>query len=222
MTVLSSKIARDHPIKKQNSGNEESSNQVASVHAIEQWEAFRSGSETAFSNIYQDFTHELYGYGMNIFPHREMVMDAIQDLFIKLWSSRENLSEVRSVRAYLYTSLRRRVIAKSTEHRKLILVEEDKYFMKIHVDSSEQQYIDREQERSQQAGLDEALSQLSAKQREIIFLRFYQKLSYEEIAQIVGSDKKAAYNLMARTLDRLKKLMGGLMTVQIIYLLNNL
>lgn len=222
MTVLSSNIGREFPLGKQTSGKDESAIQVdVAASDVQLWEEFQAGSETAFSSIYNDYADDLYGYGMNLFPHREIVMDAIQDLFVSLWSSRKNLTKVHSIKAYLFTSFRRRVIAKSSESRRMILVDErDHHFLNQKTVSSEQQYIEQEEHQTKIRELNEALAHLSDKQREVIYLRFYTLLGYDEIAKIMATDKRAAYNLMARTIDRLKNLMVGVIAFLIMDLLS--
>lgn len=174
------------------------------------WEAYTSGSISAFESIYRLYANELYGYGMSLCSCRETVKDAIQDLFVSLWSSRKNLGHVRSVKAYLFTSFRRRLLVKTRENRKwkLIDVQADNW-ADLDIHSSDQMRSDQKKHEENLVELNKAMTDLSEKQREIIYLRFYSKLSYDEISKIMVLDKKATYNLMARTLTRLKKLMGG-------------
>src|SRR3546814_8272161 len=47
-----------------------------------------------------------------------------------------------------------------------------------------------------------AMTELTAHQREFIFLRFYQQLSYEEISSIMDISVKAVYKLAARAIHR--------------------
>jgi RNA polymerase sigma factor (sigma-70 family) len=52
-----------------------------------------------------------------------------------------------------------------------------------------------------------AFEALTAHQREAIFLRFYQNLSYEEVAEVLNISIKATYKIMARSLSALKEKM---------------
>ena len=222
MTVLASHITRDFPARnKRTKVIIDSVSRPDSCPNRQLWQDFRAGSEPAFATIYNDYANDLYGYGMNLCPHREIVLDAIQDLFVSLWSSRANLGQVQSIQAYLYTSFRRKVIAISSEHRKMILIDsQDNHFLNQRTESSEQYFIEQEEHQTNIRDLSEAMAQLSDKQREIIYLRFYTLLGYDEIANIMSIDKKAAYNLMARTIDRLKNLMVGVIAFLIMDLLS--
>ncbi|WAC40385.1 RNA polymerase sigma factor [Pedobacter sp. SL55] len=50
-----------------------------------------------------------------------------------------------------------------------------------------------------------ALNSLSFRQREVMYLRYYQDMSFDEISQIMEIPKKTAYNIVFIALDVLKK-----------------
>ncbi|MNE93296.1 RNA polymerase sigma factor [compost metagenome] len=49
---------------------------------------------------------------------------------------------------------------------------------------------------------------LTNRQREAIFLRFYEDLSYEEIAELLEMNLGGTYKLIYRALDRLRDQLG--------------
>ena len=51
-----------------------------------------------------------------------------------------------------------------------------------------------------------ALDELSPRQREIIYLRFYQNLSYEEIADIMDLNYQTSRNLLYKAIRSLRGL----------------
>ncbi len=48
--------------------------------------------------------------------------------------------------------------------------------------------------------LHQAFTKLSSRQKEVIYLRFYNQLSYEEIADVMSVQVKAIYKLMSRAI----------------------
>ena len=66
--------------------------------------------------------------------------------------------------------------------------------------------IQKETDLAMKVQINKALQQLTDKQREAIFLRFYEELSYVEIAGVMNISVKATYKLMARALNELKEL----------------
>ncbi|MNR65987.1 RNA polymerase sigma factor [compost metagenome] len=63
---------------------------------------------------------------------------------------------------------------------------------------------------------------MTARQREIIHLRFFEELPYTDIAEIMGLSTKDTYKLYYRALDSLKKHFGRFGLLVLLYLLNQL
>ena len=71
--------------------------------------------------------------------------------------------------------------------------------------SSELRIIGKEEELALNTRLKKASAYLTARQNEAIFLRFYEELSYEEVAEIMSITVKTTYKIMARALSELKE-----------------
>jgi RNA polymerase sigma factor (sigma-70 family) len=69
--------------------------------------------------------------------------------------------------------------------------------------------------------LEQAIKTLTGRQREAIFLRFYEGLSYEEVAEVMGISVKATYKIMSRALLQLKQTLS-LPVLTILLLLRDL
>ena len=70
--------------------------------------------------------------------------------------------------------------------------------------SFDSQLILNEEEQQRQKIIKDVLNKLPARQQEIIFLRFYDGLSYEEIADIMGINVNSTYKLLYKALESLK------------------
>ena len=212
---MSSDLTYEYALHSSFSAKERKENEDSSAWSEDKlWIKFLAGHEDAFARIYSDYADHLYSYGMKLVNNRERVMDAIQDLFTGMWESRERLGEVKSIKAYLFISLRRKVFSNSKKERKVELIgDNNALFLRVHTPSSEQNLIEREQLDKEYNELSNAMASLNARQKEIVYLKFYARLSYDDIAGIMEIDKKASYNLMARTLERLKQVMGGMLAI---------
>ncbi len=171
---------------------------------IELWQQFKNGNEEAYSFMYEKYVPILYSYGYRIHPDEDVIKDCLQDLFVNLWISRENLGNTDSIKFYLFRSLRREIARKLnsspgfTPDTSAPLSENIEY-------SIEDKLIEIEVNQIQNKELDTALTYLSDRQREVIYLRFYQNISFEEIAGIMGISHRAVYKLIYRAVDILKK-----------------
>ena len=70
------------------------------------WSDIVEGREEAFTMLYDLYSDLLYGYGMIIVPDEDVVMDAIQSLFMNIFEKRKHLSVPTSIAAYLCRSLK--------------------------------------------------------------------------------------------------------------------
>nr|WP_247656601.1 sigma-70 family RNA polymerase sigma factor [Maribacter sp. MMG018] len=173
------------------------------------------GDEAALSKIYKNNADKLYSYGLKLVGGKEVVKDAIQDLFVELWNSKERLGEVRSIKSYLYSSIRRKLLAKVVKERKLYSSEEMAESICGQVPSVEISLIEKQRFEEDRQELRRALAKLNDKQREIIHLKFYAHLSYDEISEIMSMDRKAIYNLMAYTIKFLKNHLSTFLAIMV-------
>ncbi|WP_160713890.1 RNA polymerase sigma factor [Chitinophaga solisilvae] len=172
------------------------------------WGAFLQGNQQAFATIYDRYFERLYEYGMRLHSGSDLVKDAIQELFIKLWTNRSTLSTTVDPRPYLLVALRGVIYNRLRPRKNVLLVAFDQQQHDFHAHfSSEHAYIKKEQLQEQQQQLLQALNQLNARQKEIIYLRYFEELDYEQIAGIMGISVKGAYKLSARALKNMRDIM---------------
>jgi RNA polymerase sigma-70 factor (ECF subfamily) len=172
---------------------------------LKQWEAMRAGSEQAFAWLYDRYFRLLYNYGKKIGTTDAALEDGIHDLFVDLWRFRSSLSSTTSVRFYLYRSLRRRLMRNDSRHNFFTAdgsIIEDA--LKAATPSSEQELIDEENNNQRIYRLKKLLSDLSPRQYEALVLRYYDEMSFDEIAAILNVNEQSARNLVQRGLLQLR------------------
>lgn len=173
----------------------------------ELWEALRNGNEAAFNVVYHRYFDRLYEYGMRLHYNNDLIQEVIQELFIKLWTNRATLSAGVNIRPYLLVSLRGAVYNKlRTGKVQVVAFDQETHDFRAHF-SAESAYIKREQLHEKQQQLLRALNQLNARQKEVIYLRYFEELDYESIADIMGITVKGVYKLSARALQSLRDIM---------------
>jgi len=165
------------------------------------WTLFLNGSQKAFEQIYYEHVDYLYDYGMRICRDTSVVEDCLQDMFSHLWEKREVLSEVTSVRTYLLVALRRRIIRNLTTKQKQV----DQPSDDINAYARDfDPYISSDLSEDIIDQIRGAFNKLSDKQKEVIYLRFYNQLTYAEIADVLSITTKAVYKLMARAIQAMR------------------
>lgn len=167
------------------------------------WEAFRDGDEKAFSSIFNSYVQELYKYGVRFSEDSELVKDAIQELFIKLYNNRSNLGSTDNIRFYLFKALKRRLIDELSQSTNTISLSTLSlpFDLEHSADDEEEEWETVVKKKK----LKSALSQLSSRQREAIYLRYEAEMSLEEIAELLDMNYQSARNLIHRGIDKLRK-----------------
>ncbi len=62
------------------------------MNEAEWWPLLIQGSRQALSEIFLAYHYDLFRYGTRLIRDQETVNDCIQNLFLRLWKNRENLS----------------------------------------------------------------------------------------------------------------------------------
>jgi RNA polymerase sigma factor (sigma-70 family) len=168
------------------------------------WDDFRRGSKKALETIYEDHYGSLYHYGMKFCKDQDLVKDLIQELFIELIDSGSKLSQTDNIRFYLLRALRNKLVKQLSEKSKFSASVQVASDFDL-IDSIESQLIIRETEDQMRSRIISAVKRLSAKQQEIIYLRFYCDLSYTEIAGVFDVNIQTGRNLMNRAINSLKE-----------------
>jgi RNA polymerase sigma-70 factor (ECF subfamily) len=131
--------------------------------------------------------------------------DCIQELFLELWKSRSQV-EVKSVKAYLFKSLKYKIYRQLSQRRvhSEVFLKEDMVFELSH----ENFMVHREEESERAKLLIQAFDKLSNRQKEVIYLKYYLGLSYDEVSEIMEVNYQVARNLLYLAIRSMKKMIS--------------
>jgi RNA polymerase sigma factor (sigma-70 family) len=183
------------------------------------WDGIRNSHVNSLEALYLKYNEELYSYGKKFTSDEHLVEDAVQETFIALWKYRQSLTVTTGFNYYLLKSFRNLLFRLIKERANTTYSEEQPDFhLEIGFDH---QLIASEDQTLLSQKIQEALSQLTSRQREIIYFRFFENRSFEEIADIMNMQVRATYKLTARALAALKDIMEGTSTLLLLTLLRN-
>lgn len=169
------------------------------------WNSFKKGNELALSILYKKHVQALYNYGRHTSKDHDLVLDSIQELFSRLWLKRETLATANSVRLYLFKSFRRTLLRHIIAKRKLFVPLADPSVVFEFIPSFEYAMIEGEVKAEQLKKLKACVQSLTKTQREVIFLKFFNDLTYVEISEIMEMRVESVYNLVSKTIELLRK-----------------
>ncbi|MFA7140411.1 MAG: sigma-70 family RNA polymerase sigma factor [Proteiniphilum sp.] len=170
------------------------------------WLSFKRGDQKAVSFIYRKYFPVLYRYGLKFTQHSSWVEDTIQDLFAELIKNHKTVGNTDNIQFYLYKSFRRKLVRKLGHAHRYDLtgaMDDDPPFEVVW--SVEQDLIREEENKQRSAMLIKALSKLTSRQKEAVYLRFTKELDYAVIADIMNISIEACRNLISKAVSNLRQ-----------------
>lgn len=185
--------------------NELKNRRLLEEKAPQIWLSFKQGNEEAFTELMELYYPSMLNYGLRFQKDRELVKDCIQDLFMELWKGRNSIGDVRAPKTYLLISLRRKLLREMGRLKWFREAPEvsDDYNFEVQF-AIETYLINTEIQHEDLKKLKRCLGQLTKRQREAIYLRFFHELSYEEIAETMEINRHSAVNLVYEAIRFIK------------------
>ena len=181
------------------------------------WLAFIHGDEHAFSELYKKCYRDLYSYGISLGMDEHQAVDAIQDIFLKIYLKSIKIKNAETVRPFLFQSIKNAYLNLLKREQKHISLENLTYDFSFKY-TIEDRLINKEDREAVKQKIDKALSTLTSRQKEIIYLRFLHEMEFEEIAVILNISEQAARNLLHRAFEKIRK-NANTLDVIILYLI---
>ena len=169
------------------------------------WTSLKKGDRDALGKLFSVYYPLLIKYGSKLCPDHELLEDCIQDLFADIWQSKAG-QEVESVKAYLIKALKYKIFKKqrSRMFKNLNVELPDEMAFEI---SPETFLVEQQENKDRVRKLIDALNQLPNRQREVIYLKIFQELSYEEVSDIMNINYQVCRNLMSQAIKTLRKIL---------------
>ncbi|MFC5411156.1 RNA polymerase sigma factor [Larkinella bovis] len=171
------------------------------------WNAFREGSETAFAALYSAHYRHLMNYGRRFGADTTTAEDAIHDVFIDLWNYRRTLIQPQSVQSYLLKAFRNRLVKQLSERQRRFAEAdgEEPFGLLSPEPSAEDRLVEERLNQEQYEQMERAFKTLSPRQREVLYLRYFTDLSYDDICAVMGITYNTARTQLYQALTALRK-----------------
>lgn len=169
------------------------------------WKKLLDGDHNAYRYIYRKYIKELFAYGMRFTSNRELLKDCIQEMFIKIYTNSSNLNNTDNIKLYLFIALKNILFnvfekEKSSYHLDTV---EPVFSVEYTI---EDEIIANEQEQERNKNIHHLLEMLTPRQKEVIYYRYVEGLTMNEICQIMDMNYQSVQNLLQRSIKRLHNL----------------
>jgi RNA polymerase sigma factor (sigma-70 family) len=169
------------------------------------WREYQCGDMFALVTLMQGYYSDLYQWGMSLHAEKEFIKDCIQDVFLKLWKIQHSVAQVDNVKSYLLVTLKTKILQELSKKQVTHITSLSDEYCFLFEFSEDLRWIDEEHEIVKVKKLNLALNQLPSRQKEFIYLRFYQSLNFEQIAEVMSLSRQSTYNLFQKSLTSLRK-----------------
>ena len=193
-------LALQHQINRINAMMEQTNNSTDTLLA-----SFQAGNMAAFSQLYNLHINVLFNYGLKLTIDKELLKDCIHDIFVKLYTKKDELGTIDNLRSYLFISLKNKLCDEL--RRRMYMTDTAVEEVSISTPTDvEDDYMEEEQRKNEFSLVRRLLDQLSPRQREALTLYYIEEKKYEDICEIMNMNYQSVRNLMHRGLTKLRSL----------------
>jgi RNA polymerase sigma factor (sigma-70 family) len=177
------------------------------------WSDIIAGDKSALGTLFDLYIKELLAYGYRISGDIALTKDAVQDVFVDIWSYRSNLSKDVQVKFYLYRCVRRAVVRQISPGETSVSDFSDVERVAESTASPESEWVSAEAEHLQNQRIYNSLKLLSEREREVISLKYYADMKIREIATLLNLKEQTVSNTLQNALTKLRKHLVYLLTL---------
>ena len=139
--------------------------------------------EAAFSELYVRYKDKLYYFCLHLLKSKEEANDIVQEIFIRIWESRNFINPDLSFSSFLYTMARNRIL---NYFRDIDIDEKVKEILATQKVTEEEAIDSKIIYTEYQVILQNAISQLPPQRRKIFNMSRIESMSHKEIAAELG------------------------------------
>lgn len=161
----------------------------------------KQGSKEAFTTLYKQYWKQVYNFSRLYLTNQSAAEEVVQEVFIKIWETREFIREEDHFKGLLFIITRNLVF---NQHRKSL--NED--FYKVTVLAAMEETYDVEEEidaKNLREYIDMLIIELPPRRREIFNLSRKEHKSYKEIAIQLNISEKTVEHQISEALKYLRK-----------------
>lgn len=175
---------------------------------------------SSFEELFKNYFSSLCQYAFSILGDMEASRDIVQNSFLNLWKNREGIDISKSVKSYLYTSVRNLSINHIRNHKKFVNKTLDVDIFDMHMVVSHNHPFGDVISNELSDRINSVLDKLPEKSREIFQLNRYQGMKYKDISEKLEISIKTVEAHMSKVLKLLREeLKDYLLTFFLVFVL---
>ncbi|MFA6468138.1 MAG: RNA polymerase sigma factor [Bacteroidota bacterium] len=142
----------------------------------------QNGDEQAIAMIYERFKHGLFRFCMRLVSESEIAEDIVQETFVRMIDEKMSLHNPAALKSWMYMIARNEAFTQLKKRKRTRMLFEDD--QDVFIEESTSDSIETA-ERS--AIITSFVNRLLPQYKEVLVLREYEAMNYEEIAEVIGA-----------------------------------
>jgi len=168
-----------------------------------------------FEQLFQEHFVHLCNFAQSFIYDLDEAKEIVQEVFTNLWLKKSEISTDRSIKSYLYTSVRNRCLNFIRDHKKfrsqLLDLDTAGFDMAYDVDVSGISELEHKVEK--------AIDSLPEKCAEVFKLSRFEEMKYKEIGEKLNISKKTVEAQISKALKHLRQELNEYITLLILFIL---
>lgn len=162
----------------------------------------RNGNKDALFAVMAFYYNDLFRYGIRFTADRDLTKDVIGQFFLHIWDHRERFCAAGNTKSYLIVAFKRFMIHYLQRISRELNLQQDQDYLYEY--SYEEYLIACQDNENMRSALATIIQTLPARQKELVQLRFYEQLSFEEIAVRTSLSIRTIYNKLHEALKKMR------------------
>jgi RNA polymerase sigma-70 factor (ECF subfamily) len=163
--------------------------------------SLREGDMMAFSVLFDRYAKRLYHFALGYLKSVEESEEIVQEVFLKIWNNREEISLLKSFEAYLFTIAKNGILNTIRKSKS-----EQAYLNYAKLHPGKNILLDEELDfKELEKAYKQSIDKLSPRRKEVYILSREQSLSNAEIAEKLNISVKTVENQMTSAISEIRK-----------------
>lgn len=173
------------------------------------WDKVRAGDKDAYALVYELHGRRLFSYGSYFSNDKELIKDCIQEVFARIYQNHAKLGKTDNIRFYLYCALKNELLQEFRKKSRLYELNPELLAFSAggRIENTvEKQFIENESSKLDLEKIMRMLNDLPPRQREIVYYRYIEEMSFDEICKLMNLNYQSANNLLHRSIKKLRSI----------------
>jgi len=154
-----------------------------------------------FEQLFREYFSPLCNFALGYVCDLDTSKEIVQEVFINLWNKKDTITSDKSVKAYLYTSVRNRCLNYIRDHKNF-----RSYLLDVEIEDTELVIENQSMTQAEtQVKIQQAIEKLPEKCRKVFELSRFDELKYKEIAEKLDISIKTVEAQVSKALKILRE-----------------